>query len=623
MRVAPILMFGAMALLALPYLFFATVSDVKIVDDEGTLMITFREIMEGHILYRDIFALYGPFYYFSIAPIFSFFQVPLSHDAVRLISAGFWFCSAVTFATIAWRLTGSAIAGAFSLLTALFLLKLFVNSPLHPQELGFLLIGILLHLLIGIERAPKPFAFLLLGGIVGGLLLIKVNLAAFVILPLMLAALRTAGDHWRVAHGILMALAILMPVVLMGPLLHFEWVIRYVVFASATIFAALVVWSSLVLPKVLSVKHLAFVVAGFATVVLTTLGATISRGTTAFDIFRAIVLQNLNLVQNWHLEVSISSGALAVAAISAGYALYYVHARTDALKRQAAAVRVTRLKAGLGLLGALAIGIAAIFDTSWETVPSLMFQFLVPFAWLLTIPHENTEQPHRLTRGIMGLMAACLALYAFPVHGTQTALASLVPTIMLPVLLNDAARDVGMRQLWRGYLPAILRTSPWPRARLSLIAYPFMLMMLGSQIVAEYRRYSSLEPINLPGASLIRSDSYTIQLYHWATHEFKKCRAFYMVPSLPSFYFWAGQRTPTPIMSNNTLGLLSFDQQRRAITELEQNSQLCILIIPALLRYFDRGHLVARPPLLQYVEENFVEAGSNGPFRLLRRKAAD
>ena len=48
MRIAPIFMFGSMGLFALPFLFFVTFNGVKSFDDEGTLMITFREIMEGH-----------------------------------------------------------------------------------------------------------------------------------------------------------------------------------------------------------------------------------------------------------------------------------------------------------------------------------------------------------------------------------------------------------------------------------------------------------------------------------------------------------------------------------------------------------------------------------------------
>ena len=197
-------------------------------------MITFREILNGRILYHDISAFYGPFYYLTISTVFNLFNIPLSHDAVRLISATFWFCCSVTFATFVWRLTGSAITRAFALLTVLFLLELFVHSALHPQELSFLLIGILLHLVVGIEKQPKPVALLLLGAIVGGLLLTKINLAAFIMLPLMLGALRATDDHaWsRAVHGIVLALGVLMPVVLMAPLFRLEWVVRYCVFAK-------------------------------------------------------------------------------------------------------------------------------------------------------------------------------------------------------------------------------------------------------------------------------------------------------------------------------------------------------------------------------------------------------
>ena len=121
----------------------------------------------------------------------------------------------------------------------------------------------------------------------------------------------------------------------------------------------------------------------------------------------------------------------------------------------------------------------------------------------------------------------------------------------------------------------------WRRARESALAYGLMLAMLASQTVSEFRQYWSMEPLDLPGTSLIRADRSTVRLYHWAIDELGKCPAFYLLPSLPSFYFWAEQRTPTGIMNNNTFGLLSPDQQRHAIADLEQNAQLCILTIPA------------------------------------------
>ena len=90
-------------------------------------------------------------------------------------------------------------------------------------------------------------------------------------------------------------------------------------------------------------------------------------------------------------------------------------------------------------------------------LPEVMFQLLVPFAWLLMVTDETAEQPRPLTRGVLGLMAAFLVLYAFPVAGTQTMLASLLPAVMLPVLLNDAIRHPSIQQFLKGCLPAALR----------------------------------------------------------------------------------------------------------------------------------------------------------------------
>ena len=122
-RMPPVLATGLIVLITLPFLFFATFSDIRIYDDEGTLLITFREILNGRVLYRDISALYGPFYYFCIAPLFSVLNIPLTHNVGRLISALFWLSCSLTFASLVWRLTSSIIVAAFSLLTALFFLK--------------------------------------------------------------------------------------------------------------------------------------------------------------------------------------------------------------------------------------------------------------------------------------------------------------------------------------------------------------------------------------------------------------------------------------------------------------------------------------------------------------------
>ena len=167
-RINPFIATCLLMLTGLPFTFFATFRGLPLYDDEGTLIITFRQLLNGDILYHNNFELYGHFYYCTVKPIFSLFNVPLTHDSARLVTAILWICCNVTFATLVWRLTGSGITRAFTLIVMLFFLRLFGNSALHPQELSFLIIGVFLHLLVGIERQrATQVALLAIGAIVG------------------------------------------------------------------------------------------------------------------------------------------------------------------------------------------------------------------------------------------------------------------------------------------------------------------------------------------------------------------------------------------------------------------------------------------------------------------------
>ncbi len=618
-RVKSALPVALVVVAALPFLFFVAFSDIQVHDDQGTLMITFRQILDGGVLYRDMMALYGPFYYLIITPLFSIFNIPLSHDVTRLISVLFSIACSAVFTSLAWRLTRSAMATAYGFIISLFLLTFFTDSPLHPQELSFLLLGILLHLLFAIEKEPRPVLLLLVGGIAGGILLTKVNLAAFVVLPLMLAALRaTSGQPWmRAAHRLVLILGLLAPVVLMAPLLHLEWSARYCLLASGTIAAALVVWSSSVVPKILTIRLWWVCFFGFAIVVLLTLGATMAAGTTALEIFHATVLQHFGLVRNWYIPASVTDGAIATTAISLAYAIYFARSRTG--NREAAMQRITRLKAGIGILGFLSVALASFVGLPWEHLPPLMFQFLAPFAWLAMVPDETAEQPFPLARGVLGLMAAFLVLYAFPVAGGQVTLAGLLPAVMLPVLVNDAARAFRLQERFKDWKTSHGKSLSHRLVLLAPFALP--LAMMSSQTVWALQYYRSLEPADFRGTSLVRTDKGSSELLHWAVSELSRCPAFFSLPSVSSLYFWADQRPPTGMLSNNTLALLSHEQQRQVISDLERQPELCVLKAPALLKYFDRGQVATKPPLLQYIDENFITVASRGPFQILRRNS--
>ena len=52
----------AARILAVPFVLFTTFSTMSWFDDEGTLLVGFRSLKEGHRMYDEIYSLYGPLY---------------------------------------------------------------------------------------------------------------------------------------------------------------------------------------------------------------------------------------------------------------------------------------------------------------------------------------------------------------------------------------------------------------------------------------------------------------------------------------------------------------------------------------------------------------------------------
>ena len=50
-----------LALISLPYVFIVTFNDVQSFDDQGALIIGFRDLLSNYIPYRESFLLYGHF----------------------------------------------------------------------------------------------------------------------------------------------------------------------------------------------------------------------------------------------------------------------------------------------------------------------------------------------------------------------------------------------------------------------------------------------------------------------------------------------------------------------------------------------------------------------------------
>jgi hypothetical protein len=96
--------------LAAPFVLFSTFSGMPWFDDEGTLLVGFRSLLEGHRMYDDIYSLYGPLYNGVYGLVFVVLHVPLTHTTSRLIAGALWLTYAAGFAAFCQRLTSSTAA---------------------------------------------------------------------------------------------------------------------------------------------------------------------------------------------------------------------------------------------------------------------------------------------------------------------------------------------------------------------------------------------------------------------------------------------------------------------------------------------------------------------------------
>src|SRR3974390_3174555 len=96
--------------LAAPFVLFSTFTGISWFDDEGTLLVGFRSLLDGHRMYDDIYSLYWPLYNAVYGLVYVVLHVPLTHTAGRLIAAALWLTYTAGFAVLCQRLTNSTAA---------------------------------------------------------------------------------------------------------------------------------------------------------------------------------------------------------------------------------------------------------------------------------------------------------------------------------------------------------------------------------------------------------------------------------------------------------------------------------------------------------------------------------
>ncbi|GAC1340674.1 MAG: hypothetical protein NVSMB18_11200 [Acetobacteraceae bacterium] len=604
-----------LCIMTLPYEFLRVFSGIPDFDDQGTLMITMRDLLNGGRLYDDVYALYGPFYYLTIGKLFTALHLPLTHDVGRAITLGFNIGCCLLLAALTFRVCRSVGGGLFTFFASAFLLQGMTLSPLHPQDIALTMVIGLAHLALSIEQAgeagrPTRLPLMIVGGFLAALLLTKINIGLFAAAAIAIAALRaTAGGRLvGVGERLAAAGAVVMPLALMQPLLHLTWVVGYCAVATATILACLAVCLRAEVPRRFGARDWIACLAALTVTMAVTLGLTLRGGTTPFAILNAVVLQNAHFIRNWYIELPLNGWSVAAARGAAGFALVAGRDGASRTRRSASVLALLKLTVGLG--GMVAILLMATRVLPWSKAD--LFQLLAPFAFLVAMPGRRQVGFGRTS---YALLSAMLVLYPFPVAGPQNNIAAALIIGALPVFLLEGVASLAD-------LHASVRRAPrWSLRLAKVVTLLVCVSSLALQSRQAWWTWAGRPNSDLRGSTLIHVTPEEWAETHWILQQIQGCSSVYTLPGFMSLYFWTERPSPTALNNNDSLGLLSEQQQDAIVHDLASRPGLCVVENVHMLKVFDRGQLEARPPLLRYVQDTFEVAQSRGDFRILKRGA--
>jgi len=580
-------------------------------DDEGALMVTVKQFLGGMKLYNEIPIPYGPVYYFYNWALRAVTATPVTHDVVRMSSLIPLLLTALVSAWIIFRFTDSialATAGHFLIFRTLH--DFFHKEPGHPQELCvFLLVCLVASGVVASIPRLGLLGMILLGALPAALLLIKVNIGTFAVLAVSLTVLTHVPKNWFSRFGFyLIGIAcVFMPPILMKAQLGDPATRQFCVLVTLSLLAVLLLL--LRVPRTSSCSWRDAIIAG--TAFFCTLVA----------VMLALKVQGVSLVRTVHALLLDSIGSYVV------HGSFYVPLPLDGRWSwvligpvlcavfAGRSAKNDRTEAGIHYLKLLLFILTfAASRAIWPGILPPLFEFVVPFCWLILYPPAN-DQPrvNDFARTLLCVLNILQALYAYPVAGSQLEFIEVLPFLVVFVCLYDFG-------VWLQK-----RTLSMPKFLVRVGALTVLVFVAGrymTMAAQERRRYESLPSLQLPGSTRIHLPEDQAQDYRWLVQQLSAhCDVFIGLPELPSLHLWTGSKPLDGMDMDDWMLVTSNEQQRVAAAVLSQHPNACMVYNPNLVVFWNRPprtDLFSRP-LVRYLHQNFKVVGTTGQFSLLVR----
>lgn len=559
-------------------------------DDEGYVLFSLRNFVDGGGLYDRVFSQYGPFFFLWNEAL-HFLGHDFSHTSGRIVTLLMWFAATGCCAALVWRATRSGPATACTLAGVFLHLWPLINEPSHPGGLIVLLVALTAWL--GAAWVDHPRRIAGVAGAVGAaLLLTKVNVGIFLLVG--------AGLWWwlhlapprsgtRPTLFVALVTAIALPVGLMRSQWGAEGVSTFIgVAAAAGASAVLATWRGADRHTVWSDLRPA-TAAGILVSALTVI-LTLAQGTSLAGLAEGCLLQPLRFpsvylaLHSWRPGAAVLAGGAGVLAAVAVSGRIVLSARWLAWTRLAVA----------------GTGVMTLVFAGQLNSQAFCLSYGLGLAWVFVLPLDEAERNTQRLRSWLALLLVTQALHAFPVSGSQISWATF---LWLPLAAVGAAGAAS-----RIATPRAGRRVSWSRLTAAVLIAAFT-FRCGETAVKGWRRLQEGEPLGLPGTAGIQVPQITASALRMLTlNAAVHGEMLFTVPGLNSLHLWSGRPAPTAANATLWFQLLTATQQDAIQQRLAAAPNAVVVVHRDLLAFLAARGISAESRLATFLQQEFEPA---------------
>jgi hypothetical protein len=590
-------------------------------DDEGTLLVSVQAFAEGKTLYSDIYSPYGPFYYELFGGFFALTGWDITTEASRTIVIVAWLLTAFLFGLTTQRLTGRLLLGLAGMLVAFNILDVVVLEPMHPHGLSALLLAAFILLAASFTSRWLLASGAGAGALLAALVMTKVNLGAYAVAAVVLAAVLTVEPLHRRAWLRWLAIAafLAMPLAIASRDLSQEWarsLIASEILAGGAVIAA--AWPSR--PRRDEdddglIDWLIVAATAFIAVLGAILLAVLLTGPSFGDVYDGTVRLAMRVRDTLSIPFNSSPAAVdwGIAALAAAVLVSWL--RPTSAGRPALWPGLLRIAAGL----AIWFTTSQTSPVAFGPAPGNPDALALALAWVAAVPPAGAaEAPRkRFLRVLLPALAVAETLQVYPVAGAQVVIAAL---IYVPVGALCIADGLAALRAWSAAGGAV------PLQRFGIVATVAIVALaakFGMDVARTATRtaisYDEQQSLPFPGAGRMRLPAEQATEYEAMVGLLRdnRCSAFIAYPNVNSLYLWSGIEPPVLTPPGAWITTLDAAEERRVVAQLRASPRPCAIRNETQAGMWLSGRPRPELPLDNYIFNRFEPVRQVGQFEFL------